>query len=94
MTPNKSKVTNKKNHKSTAKTFIGKVVSDKMQNTIVIVLNYTSRHPLYRKIVKKSKKIYAENNLSAQIGDLVKVIECRPLSKSKKFTTLEIIKHQ
>jgi small subunit ribosomal protein S17 len=73
------------------KTFIGEVVSDKMNNTIVITMEYKSRHPLYKKIVKKNKKIYAENNLSAKVGDTVKVRETRPLSKLKRFTTLEII---
>jgi len=74
------------------KIFIGEVVSDKMTNTIVLSMEYKSRHPLYRKIVKKNKKIYAENNLFAKIGDIVKVRETRPLSKLKRFTTLEIVK--
>jgi len=74
------------------KTFTGVIVSDKMTNTIVVSLSYTSRHPLYKKIIKKNKKIYAENNLKAKMGDTVKVRETRPLSKLKRFTTLEIIK--
>ncbi|MFZ2153512.1 MAG: 30S ribosomal protein S17 [Microgenomates group bacterium] len=74
------------------KTFTGVVVSDKMTNTIVIELSYTSRHPMYKKIVKKHKKIYSENNLSAKTGDTVLVRETRPLSKLKRFTTVEIIK--
>lgn len=74
------------------KTFDGKVISDKMTNTIVVSLEYTRRHPLYKKIVKKHKNIYAENNLSAKIGDIVKVRETRPLSKLKRFTTLAITK--
>lgn len=74
------------------KTFTGIVVSDKMANTIVVSLSYTTRHPLYQKIIKKNKKIYADNNLKAKIGDTVKVRETRPLSKLKRFTTLEIIK--
>lgn len=76
----------------TGKTFTGTVVSDKMMNTIVVSMDYTSRHPKYKKIVKKSKKIYSENNLKAAIGDVVKVRETRPLSKLKRFTTVEIIK--
>jgi small subunit ribosomal protein S17 len=76
----------------TGKTFVGEVVSDKMTNTVVIELEYTSRHPLYKKIVSKNKKIYAENNLSAKTGDIVKVRETRPLSKLKRFTTVEIVK--
>lgn len=81
-------------NKNTASTFTGRVVSDKMKDTIVVLLSYKSRHPLYKKIVKKSKKIYAQNNLSAKVNDTVKVAQCRPLSKLKRFTTLEIIKHQ
>lgn len=76
----------------TGKTFIGQVVSDKMTNTIAVELEYTRRHPLYKKIVSKNKKIYAENNLSAKSGDTVKVRETRPLSRLKRFTTVEIIK--
>lgn len=82
----------KKQINTIGKTFEGSVVSDKMTNTIVVSLEYTKRHPLYKKIVKKHKNIYAENNLSANIGDVVKVRETRPLSKLKRFTTLEIIK--
>ncbi|MBI2464872.1 30S ribosomal protein S17 [Candidatus Shapirobacteria bacterium] len=74
------------------KTFTGIVVSDKMTNTIVVELSYTFRHPMYKKIVKKSKKIYSENNLTAKSGDTVLVKETRPLSKLKRFTTVEILK--
>lgn len=80
------------NEAKLGKTFIGKVTSDKMQNTIVVTLEYTQRHPIYQKISKKNKNIYSENNLSAKIGDIVKVRETRPLSKLKRFTTIEIIK--
>lgn len=78
--------------KESGKIFTGVVVSDKMTNTIVVSLSYTSRHPLYKKIIKKNKKIYADNNLNAKTGDTVKVKETRPLSKLKRFTTLEIVK--
>ena len=83
-------MTNKIN--TNGKTFEGKVISDKMTNTIVVSIEYTRRHPLYKKIVRKHKNIYAENNLSAKIGDRVKVRETRPLSKLKRFTTLAITK--
>ena len=83
---NKTKINNN------GKTFIGHVVSDKMANTIVISLEYTSRHPKYQKIVTKHKKIYSDNNLSAKTGDVVKVRETRPISKLKRFTAVEIIK--
>jgi len=83
----KNKIINK-----TGKTFIGKVVGDKMANTIVVSMDYTQRHPIYKKIITKHKKIYADNNLSAKIDDMVKIRETRPLSKLKRFTTVEIIK--
>ena len=74
------------------KFFTGVVLSDRMKNTIVVSLTYQSSHPLYQKIVRKNKKIYAENNLAAKTGDQVKVREIRPISKTKRFTTVEIIK--
>ena len=77
---------------NTGKTFTGQVISDKMSNTIVVSLEYTSRHPMYQKIITKNKNIYSSNNLSAKIGDIVKVRETRPVSKLKRFTTVEIIK--
>ena len=78
--------------KNKGKTFTGIVISAKMTNTIVVSLDYTYRHPLYKKIVKKNKNIYSENNLSAKTGDTVLVRETRPLSKLKRFTTIEILK--
>lgn len=84
---------NKINSINTGKTFEGVVVSNKMQNTITVSLEYKRSHPRYKKILTKHKKIYSENNLKAKIGDIVKVRETRPLSKIKRFTTLEIIKH-
>ncbi|HPJ16834.1 MAG TPA: 30S ribosomal protein S17 [Candidatus Woesebacteria bacterium] len=81
-----------KNNQKLGKTFQGVVSSDKMTNTITIVLDYKFRHPIYKKIVKRNKKIHAENNLNAQIGDTVLVRETKPLSKLKRFTTLKIVK--
>jgi small subunit ribosomal protein S17 len=83
---NKTKINNN------GKIFTGHVVSDKMSNTIVVSLEYTNRHPKYQKIVTKHKNIYSENNLSAKTGDFIKVRETRPISKLKRFTTVEIIK--
>jgi small subunit ribosomal protein S17 len=82
----------KNNISKIGKTFIGQVVSDKMTNTLVVSMEYTYRHPIYKKTVSKHKKIYADNNLSAKLGDIVKVKETRPLSKLKRFITIEIIK--
>ncbi|MPM83497.1 30S ribosomal protein S17 [bioreactor metagenome] len=83
----KNKTVNK-----TGKTFIGQVIGDKMANTIVVSMDYTQRHPIYKKIITKHKKVYVDNNLSAKIDDIVKIRETRPLSKQKRFTTVEIIK--
>lgn len=82
-----------KNNQNTkpGKTFTGQVVSDKMIGTIVISMDYSRRHPLYKKIIRRSKKIYVDNNLNAKIGDTVTVREIRPLSKLKRFTTIKIL---
>jgi small subunit ribosomal protein S17 len=86
----KKQMKNQKN--KTGKTFIGKVVAAKTANTITVSMSYTQRHPKYRKIIIKHKKIYSDNALSAKVGDIVKVKETRPTSKLKRFTTVEIIK--
>lgn len=74
------------------KTRTGKVVSDKMDKTIVVAVVDNIRHPLYKKIVKKTYKLKAhdENNECA-IGDRVKVMETRPLSKEKRWRLVSII---
>ncbi|OIP86950.1 30S ribosomal protein S17 [Candidatus Shapirobacteria bacterium CG_4_8_14_3_um_filter_35_11] len=73
------------------KTFTGIVVSDKMQRTIVVKMDYKFQHPLYKKIVKRTKKIYVDNNLNAKIGDTIKAREVKPISHLKRFTTLSIV---
>ena len=75
----------------TGKIFTGTVVSDKMQGTIVVKMDYKFQHPLYKKTVKRSKKIYVDNNLTAKIGDTIKAREVKPLSHLKRFTTVSII---
>ena len=75
----------------TGKTFTGKVISDKMQGSIVVEVESTNRHPVYQKVFSKQTRLYADNNLKAKIGDVVKIKETRPISKLKRFTTLEII---
>ena len=74
------------------KTRTGKVVSDKMDKTIVVAVQDNVKHPLYGKIVKKTYKLKAhdENNECA-IGDTVKVMETRPLSKDKRWRLVEIV---
>jgi small subunit ribosomal protein S17 len=74
------------------KTQIGKVVSDKMDKTIVVAIEDSVKHPLYNKIVKRTVKFKAhDENNEAGIGDRVKVMETRPLSKDKRWRLVEII---
>lgn len=71
----------------------GVVVSDKMMKTIVVKVERLMRHPLYKKTIRKYKKfkVHDENN-SAKIGDRVKIVETRPLSKDKRWRLIKIIK--
>lgn len=71
---------------------IGKVVSDKMDKTIVVAMETKVRHPLYGKTVNRTTKfkVHDENN-DANIGDTVKVMETRPLSKDKRWRLVEIM---
>ena len=74
------------------KTRTGKVVSNKMQKTIVVAVEDHVRHPLYGKIVKRTYKLKAhDENNDCNIGDTVKVMETRPLSKDKRLRLVEII---
>ena len=74
------------------KTRIGKVVSDKMDKTIVVAIEDHVRHPLYGKIVKRTYKLKAHDEMNeCGVGDTVKVMETRPLSKDKRWRLVEII---
>ncbi len=74
------------------KTRTGKVVSDKMEKTIVVAVEDHVKHPLYKKIVKKTYKLKAhDENNECRIGDTVKVMETRPLSKDKRWRLVEIV---
>ena len=74
------------------KTRTGKVVSDKMEKTIVVAVEDHVKHPLYKKIVKKTYKLKAHDEKNeAGIGDTVLVMETRPLSKDKRWRLVEII---
>ena len=74
------------------KTRVGKVVSDKMDKTIVVAIEDNVKHPLYKKIVKKTIRLKAhDENNEAGIGDRVEVMETRPLSKDKRWRLVEII---
>ena len=74
------------------KTRSGKVVSDKMDKTVVVAIEDNVKHPLYNKIVKRTYKLKAhDENNECNIGDRVKVMETRPLSKDKRWRLVEII---
>ncbi|MGO0058755.1 30S ribosomal protein S17 [Brevibacillus fluminis] len=74
------------------RTVQGRVVSDKMDKTIVVLVETYKKHPLYGKRVKYSKKFKAhDENNSAKIGDIVEIMETRPLSKDKRFRLVSIV---
>jgi len=75
------------------KTRTGKVVSDKMDKTIVVAVEDHVKHPLYKKIIKKTYKLKAHDEANAcKAGDTVKVMETRPLSKDKRWRLVEIVR--
>ena len=74
------------------KTRVGQVVSDKMDKTIVVAVQDSVQHPLYKKIVKRTYKLKAHDEKNeCGVGDTVKVMECRPLSRDKRWRLVEII---
>mgnify|MGYP002548322681 FL=1 len=74
------------------KTRIGEVVSDKMDKTIVVAIKTKVRHPLYGKMVNRTRKFKAhDENNECGIGDTVKIMETRPLSKDKRWRLVEVI---
>lgn len=74
------------------KSMTGTVVSDKMEKTVVVVVETTSRHRLYHKIMKRTKRYLAhDDRLGAKPGDLVRLLETRPLSRHKRWRVAEII---
>ena len=80
------------NSESNARTIIGKVVSDKMQKTIVVMVERTVTHPKYGKIMKKRTKLHAhDENQLGKIGNTVRIRESRPLSKTKCWVLEEVI---
>ena len=78
--------------RNSRKVKIGKVISNKMDKTIVVAIEYSVKHPLYGKVVKRTYKLKAhdEENVCA-VGDKVKVMETRPLSKDKRWRLVEIV---
>lgn len=71
---------------------VGKVVSDKMQKTIVVAVEENVKHPLYGKTVRRTVKFKAhDENNEAKMGDVVRIMETRPLSKDKRWRLVEIV---
>ncbi len=78
--------------RNSRRTAIGRVASDKMDKTIVVVIEDSVKHPLYGKVVKRSRRLKAhDENNEAHVGDRVKVMETRPLSKDKRYRLVEIV---
>ncbi|MCI9457523.1 MAG: 30S ribosomal protein S17 [Oscillospiraceae bacterium] len=74
------------------KTRVGKVVSDKMDKTVVVAIQDNVKHPLYKKIIKRTVKFKAHDEQNAcGVGDTVMIMETRPLSKDKRWRVVEIV---
>jgi len=72
---------------------VGQVVSAKMQKTIVVEVTRRVPHPLYKRIVTKRKRFYAhDENRTARMGDVVRIVECRPLSRLKRWELGEVVR--
>jgi len=78
--------------RNSRKVYTGRVVSDKMDKTITVLVETYKLHPLYKKRVKYSKKYKAhDENNQAKVGDIVRIMETRPLSATKRFRLVEIV---
>lgn len=74
------------------KVFEGKVTRTKMQKTATVEVEMVKVHPIYKKRIKIKKKYHVHNELEVKVGDWVKIQECRPISKTKKWKIMEVIK--
>ncbi len=72
----------------------GVVKSTKMMKTVVVEVTRSYQHPLYKKIVHTSRRFKAHDELGAKVGDVVQMVECRPLSRDKRWVVETIIRHQ
>ena len=71
---------------------VGRVVSNKMDKTVVVAVDYLKPHPLYRKIIRKTSKFHAHDEENGcQIGDVVRIEECRPLSRTKRWRVIGFV---
>ena len=74
------------------KTRVGTVISEKMEQTLVVAIGRTKRHPLYRKVISRTKKYHVHDAEGrGTLGDLVRIEECRPISKTKRWRLVEVL---
>ncbi len=74
------------------RTLVGRVVSDKMAKTVTVLVERKVKHPLYGKVITLSKKYHAHNeNNEAKAGDLVEIVECRPISRTKAWRVSNVL---
>ncbi len=77
------------------KILVGKIVSNKMQKTVVVEIERRIRHPIYGKIVKKTKRLKADDNgFKVKVGESVKIEQTKPISRDKYFKVIEILKQR
>ncbi|WAJ70746.1 30S ribosomal protein S17 [Catenovulum adriaticum] len=77
---------------ATIRTLQGRVISDKMDKSIVVAIERFVKHPIYGKFIRRTTKIHAhDESNSCSLGDIVSIRECRPLSKKKSWTLVEIV---
>jgi small subunit ribosomal protein S17 len=74
------------------KTRVGRVISDKMEKTVVVQIEWREQHPLYRRVIRRRRSFKAHNEANqARLGDLVRIVETRPISKDKRWSVLSIL---
>ena len=69
----------------------GKVVSNKMQKTVVVSVDFLHRHPLYKKMLRKTKRFKAHDEIGVKVGDVVRIEESRPFSKQVTWKVLDVV---
>lgn len=79
---------------NTRRRLVGFVTSNKMDKTVVVEVRRTFSHPLYKKVVHRRNRLMAHDELGCQIGDQVRIIESRPISRLKRWVVTEILRHK
>lgn len=79
---------------NTRRRMTGVVVSNKMEKTVVVEVSRTFIHQLYKKVVRSKKRFMAHDELDCQIGDQVRIVESKPLSRHKRWVVEEILRHE